>query len=173
MNNKYNLLCLNRSILFSAVSFVAAVYCYFAKNGYINCSNVVYKAAILLFYGGAALSVIMFWMVNVKRIILENRIKNVLGKKSKKNSILKAVFSMGIFRFFSHRNTITVDVVLGILVIDLIVSYVLKIRVSWFADILKMMFCWFMYMHSILNGRNYLFFLVLVQNAEENRTVKD
>jgi len=139
---------------------MSALYYYCFKNGYINCSYVIGRFAAVLFYVSGAVSLIMLWIVNIKRTILKRNLKDLKNKKATTHG---EILSMGIFRFFSNHFAVSVDVLLVVLVADLITAYILKISVAWYKDILRMTIVWFIYMHSILNGKNYIFFTELAK----------
>ncbi len=160
MNVKYNCRYLKWLLILSAFSFMAAVYYYCFINGYINCSYVIGRFAAVLFYVSGAVSLIMLCIVNIKRTILE---RNLGALKNKKATVHREILSMGIFRFFSNHFAVSVDVLLVVLAADLITAYILKIGVAWYKDILRMMIAWFIYMHGILNGKNYIFFTELAR----------
>lgn len=165
MNIKYNCEYLRWILILSAVSFIAALFCYFFENGCIGCSYTIGRLAAVLFYVNGAMSLIMLEIVNIKRLILERRFRFI---KKKKVTLPGKIFGMGIFRFFSSRHTISVDVLFFVLIGDLITSYILGISVVWYKDVLKMMIIWFFYMHSILNGKNYIFFMGLAEIGAES-----
>jgi len=160
MNIKYNCRYLKWLLILSAFSFMSAVYYYCFKNGYINCSYVIGRFAAVLFYVSETVSLIMLWIVNIKRTILKRDLK---AMKNKKTALHREIFSMGIFRFFSNNFAVSVDVLLVVLIADLITAYILKIKVTWYNDVLRMTIAWFIYMHSILNGKNYIFFTQLAR----------
>lgn len=159
MNIKYNYNCLRYAIALSAVSFVAGLYYYLLKNGYTTGPDNAENIASLLFCTCGAISVIMMWTVNFRREIIEKELKI----KKEKQTFLSKLFSRGVLRFFSNEYTITVDMLLIMLIVNLIIIYAVGIKSAVYTDILKIALLWFVYMHGILNGRNYEFFRELFE----------
>lgn len=159
MNIKYDYNCLRYAMALSVVSFVAGIYYYLLKNGYTTGPDNAGNIASLLFCTCGAISVIMVWTVNFRREIIEKELKI----KKEKGTFLSKLFSRGVLRFFSNEYAITVDILLIMLIVNLVIVYAFGIKSIVYTNILKMTFLWFVYIHGILNGRNYEFFRELFE----------
>lgn len=159
MNIKYNYDCLRLAMVLSAVSFVAWIYYYLFENSHITGPDNAGSIALILFYTCAAISAIMVWTVSLRREILEKKLKS----EREKYNFLMAPFSSGVLSFFSNKYAVAVDILLGVVIVNLLLSCVLRIMSACCEDILEVMALWLFYMHGILNGRNYALFKKLFE----------
>lgn len=167
MNIRYNYGYLRGSIILSTVSFVSVLYYYFFEKGYITGAYNAGKIASASFYISGTISIVMLWIVNFRREFIEKELE--LQKEN--NFFFSGFFSKGILRFCSNRYAIAVDISLLVLIANFIIIYALEIKSIWYKDVLKIMIVWFIYIHSILNGRNYIFFKKLyeLKSGEGNK----
>lgn len=151
MNIKYNYNYIKGSMALSAVTYVAALCYYFFVNAYIAVPNYAVRIAQALFCTSGALSIIMLWIVNFRRKLIEKDLK-----PKKRNYI----FGIGVVRFASNRYAVAVDILLLLLILYLMIisAYVLGVKYVWYKNVIKITIIWLIYIHGILNGRNYMFF---------------